>query len=83
MTYNTNSDALRALPQLLAKRGITHREGYAFDEAWIDQVIHSFETEEPVVSINYEVILHFTDYEPVNGLLEVRRDGTWAVRTAQ
>lgn len=73
--------ALLGLTRYLKRNRITHAEGYAFDEGWVERTVAYLRKETAAWSLNYEVILHFEDHEPVDAILTVSRDGTYKLTT--
>ncbi len=69
------------LPAYLKRNLIFHADGISFGVAWIDRLIRTFESNKAVTAVNYNVTLYL-DGKPYDGELEVRRDGTHAVRLA-
>ena len=76
---NTTMTRLWALPGFLKRNNIFHAEGFEFGNSWIEGIIKSFESCEAIAGINYPVILFIED-KCYDGELEVRRDGSHAVR---
>ena len=78
---STAINRIMALPRYLERNNIYRRNSMFahFGIRFIDTVIRYFEAEPAAVSINYPVELYI-DGKCYNGELEVRRDGTHAVR---
>ena len=75
----TTLNALLALPDYLKRNLIFHAEGINFGIRWIDRLIRTFESNKAIAAVNYPVTLYIESV-PYNGELEVRRDGSHAVR---
>lgn len=68
------------IPKALATRGVRGYE-VTFDNKWASQLVQEFGTAFSPVSITYKAVLTFEGLEGIYpGLVEVRRDGTFAVR---
>lgn len=68
------------IPKALATRGV---RGYdvTFDDKWASRLVQAFETVPAPVSITYKAVLTFEGLEGIYpGFVEVRRDGTFAIR---
>lgn len=68
------------IPKALATRGVRGYE-VTFDNKWVSQLVQAFDTAFSPVSITYKAVLTFEGLEGIYlGFVEVRRDGTFAVR---
>ena len=68
------------IPKALATRGVRGYE-VTFDNKWASQLVQAFDTAFSPISITYKAVLTFEGLEGIYpGLVEVRRDGTFAVR---
>lgn len=68
------------IPKALAARGV---RGYdvTFDDKWTSRLVQAFETVPAPVSITYKAVLTFEGLDGIYlGFVEVRRDGTFAVK---
>ena len=76
---NNALNKLLELPGFLKRNLIFHAEGINFGIAWIDRLVRYFESDGSVAAVNYPVTLYL-EGKPYTGELEVRRDGSHAVR---
>lgn len=68
------------IPRRLAANGVRGYE-ITFDEKWVAKLAQSFSVEPSPVSITYKAVLAFEGLEGIYpGFVEVRKDGTFAVR---
>lgn len=67
------------LPATLKRKLVFHAEGISFGIRWVDRLMRTFESNRAIVSINYPVTVYL-ESTPYAGELEVRRDGTHAIR---
>lgn len=68
------------IPKALATRGVRGYE-VTFDDKWASRLVQAFDTAPSPVSITYKAVLAFEGLEGIYlGFVEVRRDGTFAVR---
>lgn len=74
-------NALLDLPEYTRRNRIEHIHGMYFGIRWIDKLIRYFDSETTAQSVIYPVTL-WLDGRPRRGELEVRRDGSHAVRLA-
>lgn len=75
ITINT----LFNLPAFLARNNVTHAHGMHFGASWVDKLIRYFDSETAATSVNYPVKIELEGVT-YDGVLEVRRDGSKAVR---
>ena len=78
---NTTLNRFLDLPDFLKRHTIYHTEGFSFNISWIDRLIRTFSSEIAVQSITYPVDIYIESVR-YSGELEVRRDGTHAIRLA-
>ena len=78
---NTTLNRFLDLPDFLKRHTIYHAEGFSFNISWIDRLIRTFSSEIAVQSITYPVDIYIESVR-YSGELEVRRDGTHAIRLA-
>ena len=76
---NATLNALLELPAFLKRHLIFHSEGFNVGIEWIDRLIRTFESNKAINSITYPVTLYL-ESACYSGELEVRRDGSHAVR---
>lgn len=55
-------------------------EDVRFSLKWAGRLISYFQSEAPAASVTYEVSILLPDYGWHDGIVEIRRDGTHAVR---
>lgn len=67
------------LPATLKRKLVFHAEGFNFGIGWVDRLIRYFSSETAAQSVNYPVTIYL-ESTPYAGTLEVRRDGTHALR---
>lgn len=67
------------LPGFLARNHITHAYHMPFGASWVDKLIRYFDSETAAAAVNYPVKIEI-DGIVYDGVLEVRRDGTKAVK---
>ena len=67
------------LPTVLKRKLVFHAEGINFGIGWVDRLMRTFESNSAIASICYPVTLYI-ESEQYTGELEVRRDGTHAIR---
>ena len=70
-----------SLPDTLKRKMIFHSNGMSFGVGWMDRLIRYFSSEKAAVSITYPVYIYIESIRYA-GELEVRRDGTHAIRLA-
>ena len=75
----TTINAMFNLPGFLAQNNITHAYGMHFGASWIDKLIRYFDSELAAASVNYPVKVELEGIT-YDGELEVRRDGSKAIR---
>lgn len=75
----TTINTLFNLPGFLARNNITHAYGMHFGASWIDKLIRYFDSELAATSVNYPVKVELEGIT-YDGELEVRRDGSKAIR---
>ena len=72
-------NALLELPNYLKRNLIFHADGISFGIGWIDRLIRYFSSETSAQSVTYPVDIYIQSVR-YSGELEVRRDGSHAVR---
>lgn len=76
---NTAIYKLLDLPDFLKSHFIYHREGLQLGIRWADRLIRYFSSEVSVQSVTYPVNVYIESIK-YPGFLEVRRDGSHAIR---
>lgn len=76
---NTAIYKLLELPDFLRRHTIFHAEGLQLGVRWIDWLIRYFSSEVSAQSVTYPVDVYIESIR-YNGFLEVRRDGSYAIR---
>ena len=67
------------LPATLKRKLIFHANGLSFGIGWMDRLIRYFSSESSAQSVTYPVDIYIESVR-YSGELEVRRDGTHAIR---
>lgn len=80
---NNAIEKLRALPGYLRRNSIFNAKDKEFDQKWIDNLVLYFDEEPAALSVNIPVLIWLAGehgFGFTDGELEVRRDGSHAVR---